>query len=406
MAAKPRVVFVTPYPPTPPMGGGRRRQLEILRRLAGGAEVTLATITFGDDDERLLPQIVPDGIQILTGRPVRGRLTRKLPLSLQWSWSAELAGKIRRAHAEDPFSLAVVSHTYAFHYTEELGDLPKVVDAQNVESRVYEQYSRLPPADRAKIRRLAGTAGKGFIGAARSASQIAALEHRVWQAADLVVCVSTKEQAEISAAAPGTRTILAPNCPSTPTETPPRSARSSTVSFSGSLNYLPNIDAVISLAEQVAPRLRALVPEVRLVVAGAQPSPRLVSYCSEHGLEVVANPPDMAEVIAGTVMACPVRLIAGTRLKILDARDLGIPVVSTSLAAEGLPVADDPGVLVRDDPEGLANGLAEFLGAGSWPPPQKSPGWQDALAPVIEAVALMTSGPPAAPPEAPAGRRP
>jgi glycosyltransferase involved in cell wall biosynthesis len=370
------------------MGGGRRRQLEILRRLAGEADVTLATITFGKEDERLLPGLVPEGVEILTGRPVRGRLTRKLPLSLQWSWSAELARKILEA---DPFHLAVVSHSYAFHYAAELGDVPRVVDAQNVESRVYEQYSRLPRADRTKIRRLAGTSGKGFIGASYSASRIAALEHGVWEAADVVVCVSAEEQAEISAAAPETRTILAPNCPSVPAGGPPRSARSSTVSFSGSLNYLPNIDAVICLAEQVAPRVRSLVPDVRFVVAGAQPSPRLVEYCKDHGLEVVPNPADMAEVIAGTVMACPVRLIAGTRLKILDARDLGTPVVSTSLAAEGLPVAGDPGVLVRDDPDELAHGLAEFLQAESWPPAQTSLGWDDSLAPVVDEVRRLAA---------------
>lgn len=368
------------------MGGGRRRQLEILRRLAAEADVTLATITFGDEDKRLLPEIAPEGVEILTGRPVRGRFTRRLPLSLQWSWSAELAGKIHEAHRADPFCLAVVSHSYAFHYARELGKMPRVVDAQNVESRVYEQYSQLPRAERAKIRRLAGTSGKGFIGASYSASRIAALEHEVWNAADLVVCVSAEEQAEISAAAPETRTILAPNCPSVPAGEPPRAARSSTVSFSGSLNYLPNIDAVICLAEQVAPRVRSLVPGVRFVVAGAQPSSRLVGYCKDHGLEVVPNPADMAEVIAGTVMACPVRLIAGTRLKILDARDLGIPVVTTALATEGLPVDGDPGVLVRDDPEGLAQGLAQFLGAESWPPPQTSSSWGHSLAPVVDEV--------------------
>jgi glycosyltransferase involved in cell wall biosynthesis len=256
---------------------------------------------------------------------------------------------------------------------------------------VYEQYSRLPRTDRAKIRRLAGTSGKGFIGAAHSASRIAALEHDVWRAADLVVCVSAEEQAEIAAAAPQTRTILAPNCPSVPARKPPLAARSSTVSFSGSLNYLPNIDAVISLAEQVAPRVRSLVPDVRFVVAGAQPSSRLVGYCEDLGMEVVPNPGDMAEVIAGTVMACPVRLIAGTRLKILDARDLGIPVVTTTLAAEGLPVAGDPGVLVRDDPDGLADGLAHFLRAPGWPAARKSASWDETLSAMLRAVAEMTS---------------
>ncbi|HEX2149087.1 MAG TPA: glycosyltransferase, partial [Actinomycetota bacterium] len=94
--------------------------------------------------------------------------------------------------------------------------------------------------------------------------------------------------------------------------------------------------------------------------------------------------------IAGTVMACPVRLIAGTRLKILDARDLGLPVVTTSLAAEGLDLEDDPGVLVRDDPGGLAQGLAEFLEAKSWTPARKSSSWGNSLGPVVDAVRKLT----------------
>lgn len=374
------------------MGGGRRRQLEILRRLAAETEVTLASVCFGSEDERLLAEVAPAGVEILTGRPFRGRLTRNLPLALQWSWSAELAGKIREAHSAEPFQLAVISHTYAYHYAGGVGSIPRLVDAQNVESRVYDQYSRLPRPEQAKIRRLAGTSGKGFLGAGYSASRIAALEHEVWRKADAVICVSVEEQEEIAAVAPATRTILAPNCPSVPAR--PDHAEpapgSSTVSFTGSLNYLPNIDAVVCLAEQVAPRLRSLVPDVRILVAGAQPSRRLVEFATDHGLEVVPNPPDMAKVTAGTVMVCPVRLIAGTRLKILDARDMGLPVVTTSLATEGLDVQTDPGVLVRDDPDGLAEGAAHFLQASTWPPARKSPTWEESLSPVIEAVREMT----------------
>jgi hypothetical protein len=76
-----------------------------------------------------------------------------------------------------PFQLAMISHTYAFHHAAVVGSIPRVVDAQNVESRVYAQYSRLPRPEQAKIRRLAGTSGKEFLGAGYSASRIAALEH-------------------------------------------------------------------------------------------------------------------------------------------------------------------------------------------------------------------------------------
>ncbi|HEX2053789.1 MAG TPA: glycosyltransferase family 4 protein [Actinomycetota bacterium] len=338
-------------------------------------------MTFGDADDQALTELVPQGVDVLSGRPLRGRLTRRLPLALQWSWSAELAGRIEQAHGLDPFDLAVISHSYAFHYTEGLGDIPRIVDAQNIESRVYEQFSGLPRADREKLRRLAGRAGIGFVGAGRTAGQIAALEREVWRRASAVACVSAPELDQIAAASPATRTVLAPNSVSHPAAAQgPR--RAMTVTFSGSLNYLPNIDAVVQLAEQVAPRLRTAEPDIRLVVAGAEPAPALAAYCADHGIELVANPPVMSEVVAGTVMACPVRLVAGTRLKILDARDLGIPVVTTRLAAEGLDLSGDPGIAVRDDPDGLAGAVLRYLREPEWPPPRRYPAWTETLAPL------------------------
>ena len=116
----PRVLPVTPYPPTPPLGGGRRRQLELLRWLAERTKLTLATVVFGDEDAEALASLVPEGVRVLSGRPIRGVFTRRLPPALQWCWSARLAGQIADAHAADSFDAAVVSHSYAYLYAEDL----------------------------------------------------------------------------------------------------------------------------------------------------------------------------------------------------------------------------------------------------------------------------------------------
>lgn len=380
-----RILFVTPYPPTPPLGGGRRRQLEILKVLAAEGPVTLATVSFGPADEQALPGLVPDGVEIVTGRPRRGRLTPRLPLALQWSWSAELAARIAAEHRRSPFRLAVVSHAYAFHYTGALGSVPRIIDAQNIESRIYQQFAALSPGDRARLRRLAGKAGIGFVAAARTSAAIAALEERAWREADAVSCVSAEEQKWVARSAEGTRTVLAPNCVGSPAAYVP-ARRPATVTFSGSLNYLPNIDAVMRIGQDLAPRLKALAPQVSIVAAGAEPSGALRHFCAEHGVHVVANPPHMADVIGGTVMACPVRMVAGTRLKVLDARDLGLPVVTTSLAAEGLDVSVDPGIVVEDDAGAFAEAVLRFLEAADWPPPVKYPPWSEALRPLAGVV--------------------
>jgi hypothetical protein len=206
--------------------------------------------------------------------------------------------------------------------------------------------------------------------------------------------------------APGTRTILAPNCPSVPVrpDLPEAGPVGSTVSFTGSLNYLSNIDAVVCLAEQVAPRLRDLVPGVRFVVTGAQPS-SLVGVLERTRPGGGPEPGRHGRGHRRDGHGLSGEADRREAHKILDARELGIPVVSTSLAAEGLPVAGDPGVLVHDDPDGLAGGLAHFLQAPDRPPVRKSSSWNNALAPVAQAVAEMTSQSPTTPPEGSTGRR-
>jgi len=368
LPGRPRILLVTPYPPTPPLGGGRRRQLELLSWLAQRTELTLATVVFGDEDVRALESVVPAEVRVLHARPVRGALTRRLPLALQWCWSAKLAELIESEHARSGFDAVVVSHSYSFVYAENLG-VPTVVDAQNVESRLFDQFSRLPRTERAIIRRLAGKAGLGFIGASRTAAAVARLERSVWSRAGAVLCVSREEQAMVAEVA-GPRSLYVPNCPSeAPTEGGGQGVQRPVVSFAGSLDYLPNIDAAVLVADRIGPGIRTMMPQAQMIVAGRRPSERLIRYCKNRNVEVIADPPSMHEVVRGSVSVCPVRLAGGTRLKILDARAQGLPVVATPAAVEGLPLGGDAGLRICEQLEDFPAQVAELVDALPAPPP-------------------------------------
>lgn len=378
----PRVLLVTPYPPTPPLGGGRRRQLELLRWLAQRCELTLATVVFGDEDVRALESVVPAEVRVLHGRPVRGALTRRLPLALQWCWSAKLAELIESEHARSGFDAVVVSHSYSFVYAENLG-ARTVVDAQNVESRLFDQFSRLPRTERALIRRLAGKAGLGFIGASRTAAAVARLERSVWGRAGAVLCVSREEQAMVAEVA-GPGSLYVPNCPSeAPTEDTGQGVRRPVVTFAGSLDYLPNIDAAALLADRIAPGVRSMIPDAKVIVAGRRPTERLIRYCKDRNVEVIADPVSMHKVVAGSVSLCPARLAGGTRLKILDARAQGLPVVATPAAVEGLALAGDPGLRICERVEDFPAQVAELMDAPPPPPPARTEmSWKQAWEPL------------------------
>jgi glycosyltransferase involved in cell wall biosynthesis len=138
----------------------------------------------------------------------------------------------------------------------------------------------------------------------------------------------------------------------------------STILFQGGMDWLPNRDAVDFFATAIFPRIRALVPEARLVVAGRNPSPAFVaSFAHVPAMRFTGTVPDMRTVIgSAAVSVAPLRIGSGTRLKIIEAAALGKPVVSTRIGAEGLDFVDGEEILLADDPARFAEAVAGLLG--------------------------------------------
>jgi glycosyltransferase involved in cell wall biosynthesis len=132
--------------------------------------------------------------------------------------------------------------------------------------------------------------------------------------------------------------------------------------FQGNLEYPPNIDAAQWLATAIAPLVRAAVPaaEVRLV---GRPAVNVTQLHQEGVLTVVGEVPSMEDELArATVAVVPIRFGSGTRVKILESFAHRVPVVSTSLGAEGLDVEDGVHLLLADEPEELAAAAVRLLG--------------------------------------------
>ena len=132
--------------------------------------------------------------------------------------------------------------------------------------------------------------------------------------------------------------------------------------FQGNLEYPPNIDAAQWLATAIAPLVRAAVPaaEVRLV---GRPAVNVTQLHQEGVLTVVGEVPSMEDELArATVAVVPIRFGSGTRVKILESFAHRVPVVSTTLGAEGLDVEDGVHLLLADEPEELAAAAVRLLG--------------------------------------------
>jgi glycosyltransferase involved in cell wall biosynthesis len=131
--------------------------------------------------------------------------------------------------------------------------------------------------------------------------------------------------------------------------------------FLGSLDWRPNLDGVRLLLDDVLPRVRQQVPSATLALVGRHPPDWLRARAHETpGVDLYADVPDVRPSLATCgMLAVPLRIGGGSRLKILEALASGTPVVSTRVGAEGLTLKPGRDLIVTDDVAGMADAIVE-----------------------------------------------
>lgn len=133
--------------------------------------------------------------------------------------------------------------------------------------------------------------------------------------------------------------------------------------YLGTMSGYMNVDAIIYFYENILPYIRKEIPDVKLTIAGAKPDKKLLNLAKiDKNVVVTGEVDDMRPYVGGSkVVIVPLRIGAGTRLKILEAMAQGKPVVSTSVGCEGLEVTPDKDIIVADDPKEFANRTIDLL---------------------------------------------
>jgi polysaccharide biosynthesis protein PslH len=133
--------------------------------------------------------------------------------------------------------------------------------------------------------------------------------------------------------------------------------------FVGSMDWMPNEDGVCWFSEQVLGRIRRHVPNVSLTIVGRSPGSAVRKLAAQDSaIQVTGTVPDVRPYLErGAAFVVPLRIGGGTRLKIYEAMAMGIPVVSTTIGAEGLPVRNEQHLLIADTPEEQAAAITRLL---------------------------------------------
>ncbi|MDQ1611702.1 MAG: polysaccharide biosynthesis protein PslH [Pyrinomonadaceae bacterium] len=133
--------------------------------------------------------------------------------------------------------------------------------------------------------------------------------------------------------------------------------------FTGSMDWLPNEDAIQFFTKEIMPRVKQQIPDATLTVVGRNPYASLVELGKRDPSIIVTGRvedvrPYMERAAAYVV---PLRVGGGTRLKIYEAMAMEKPIVSTTIGAEGLPVSNGRELLLADTAEAFAAAIVGVL---------------------------------------------
>ena len=127
------------------------------------------------------------------------------------------------------------------------------------------------------------------------------------------------------------------------------------VCFIGGYRHAPNVDAAEFLMRDVWPLVRAQDPTIELDIVGSD-SPAHFAALLTPGVNLVGFVPSISQYLNRVRFSlAPVRYGAGIKLKMIASLDAGVPVIATSVAAEGIGLKPGDGYLVADDPLEMAN---------------------------------------------------
>lgn len=131
------------------------------------------------------------------------------------------------------------------------------------------------------------------------------------------------------------------------------------LSFVGPGSHDLNYDGVMWFLENCWSELQAKNADYKMRIIGRW---SMVDKISEKypNVEFVGFVENLADALSGTVMIVPIRVGSGIRMKILEAAAIGVPVVSTRVGAEGLPVVDGENILLADTSEAFVEAIEKM----------------------------------------------
>ena len=346
--------------------GGKIRSYNMLKELKRSCHITYLTLDDGTAEANAR-ELATEYCHELVTIPHRVRekftpgfyvdlvvnLTSDLPYAIKKYESSAMRDEIAKRVAQSRFDVLVCDFLAPAVNVPRGVACPSVLFQHNVEAMIWKRHYEVQT----------NAAKKSYL--FRQWQKMRAFEAKACPEFDCVIAVS-REDRELMEEEYGLKDVYdVPTGVDTEFFRPnrQRERRPENLVFTGSMDWLPNEDAIRYFTEQILPRVRQSVPNVTLTVVGRNPYPGLLELSKRDPAVIVTGRVDDVRPFMdeAAVYIVPLRIGGGTRLKIYEAMAMEKPIVSTSIGAEGLPVENGKEIVLADTPETFADAVVQLI---------------------------------------------
>jgi glycosyltransferase involved in cell wall biosynthesis len=362
------VLYIATHQAWPANSGIRVRDYHLAKHLGTHCRVSFVEFLHPSDDASIRPpmeagfhEVYPLRRNLKPYSPgiiLRGFMG-PIPLTVLNYWSDELARQLEGILREGNFDSVQLESIHLWPYAPVVRNAPSrpslVHDYHDVQSDLMKRY-----ADAASnpLKRLV---------AYRTAHLLRKMEEDANVNCDALTVVSERDREEVLRQSPGANVHSVPNGVDCPyydgcyEAQTAGSAKPNKLLFVGSMEAHANIDAMHYFMRTAWPLFESRFPDLEFYVVGKNPHPSVQAYASER-IKVTGTVPDVRPFYDEAVaMIVPIRVAGGTRLKILESMAAGVPVISTTIGAEGIDGKHNEHYLIADTPEEMVQSLEQLI---------------------------------------------
>ncbi len=351
-----RVLFLSQRVPYPPNRGDKITTWRLVERLKRTHEVRCVAFAHDEDDLRAAEELTklgapttPIRIDLAANkrRSIPLLLTSK-PMTLGVYGSRELQAVVDELAPKMDVGYAYSSSMGAF--LEAHPRLKRVMHFAELDSDKWRQY-----AERSRF-------PMSWV-YAREHRTLLEFERRIAHSFDENVLCTPLEQRVFERDIPGARSVVMRNGVDLAhyRPTPERSEVGHLV-FVGVMDYLPNIDGCVWFVNEIFPKLRARYPQVHLSIVGSRPTPEVTALARHKGVHVTGFVDDPREYLGRAMISiAPLRIARGIQNKVLEAMAMGLPVVGTTSATQGVEGEAGRDFLLANSVEEQVSAISSLL---------------------------------------------